>query len=99
MYNTHLKHFILPVSVLFHRLFSTFILFILFLKVDGKGTSDSKKPAAETSSGTLEPACPSVNPCKTALQTSNGSDCVSKANEALYTAKLANESGNQAFFH
>ena len=98
MYNTHLKHFILPVSVLFHRLFSTFILFILFLKVNGEGLSDSKRPAAETSSWTLEPSCSSVNP-NTALHISNGLDCASEANEALCTAKLTNESGNQAFFH
>ncbi|XWS07656.1 hypothetical protein CRYUN_Cryun41cG0008200 [Craigia yunnanensis] len=60
-------------------------------QVNGEGTSDSKRPAAETSSWTLEPSCSSVNP-NTALQISNGLDCASVANEALCTAKLTNES-------
>ncbi|XVE69383.1 hypothetical protein DITRI_Ditri09bG0147900 [Diplodiscus trichospermus] len=55
--------------------------------VNGEGTSDFEKLAAETCSETLETSC-----SNTALQTCNGLDCASKANETLCTAKLTNES-------
>ncbi|XP_022765025.1 uncharacterized protein LOC111310134 [Durio zibethinus] len=61
-------------------------------KVNGEGTNDSTKPAAETVSGTLEPACSDVNPPITTLQTSDVLDNASEADEAFGTAKLTNES-------
>lgn len=60
-------------------------------KVNGEGTSDSNKPAAESSNGTInESACSYVNPPE--LQTSKGLDCASEADEDWCISKLTNES-------